>query len=216
MSTNPPRLTWIPRFAAGLAGAVGAEMALGLLVYLRGGLLGALTLVLCVEMAALAAGFWFAPRDAAPQWPGIRQAWLLSLFAYVAAAVVAASWEALEGLSTSWVSRGMGLAFLGAMPLYGIGLVLGAPDLDAGEPSPSARASAPLGAAVGFALVGFGRTTLEVAPFSYVAAAAVVAVGAFFQNHLLAEKEIRWRESAAQGTARDEVTLSAPTLGTPR
>ena len=201
MSSSPSRLAWMPTFAAGLAGAVGAEMALGLLVYLRGGLLGALTLVLCVEMAALAAGFWFAPRDAAPPWSGIRQAWFILLFTYVVAAVVAASWEALEGLSASWISRGMGLAFLGAMPLYGIGLVLGAPDLEENGSSPSTRAAAALGAAVGFALVGLGRTNLEVAPFSYVTAIVVVAVGAFSQARLLAEKETRWREWAALGAA---------------
>ena len=185
-------------------------MALGLLVYLRGGLLGALTFVLCVEMAALAAGLWFAPRDTAPPWAGIRQAWFLLLFIYVAAAAVAAGWEALEGLSASWISRGMGLAFLGAMPLYGTGLVLGAPDLDASGSRSSTRASAALGAAVGFALIGLGRTGLEVAPFSYVSAVVIVSAGAFFQTRLLTVKEARWREWAARGTAREEVPSPSP------
>lgn len=210
LSSSQPRLTWVPKFTAGFAGAVGAEMALALLVYLRGGLVGALTLVLCVEMAALAAGFWFAPRDTAPPWSGIRQAWFLLVFAYVGAAAVAASWETLEGLSATWISRGMGLAFLGAMPLYGIGLVLGATDLEEDGPSPPTRASAALGAAVGFAFVGLGRANLETAPASYVTAVLVVSAGAFHQARLLAAKEIRWREWAERGAARDEVALPAP------
>lgn len=215
MSSSQPRLTWMPTFAAGLAGAVGAEMALGLLVYLRGGLVGALTLVLCVEMVALAAGFWFAPRDTAPPWSGIRQAWFLLLFAYVAAAAVAASWETLEGLSATWIARGMGLAFLGAMPLYGIGLVLGATALEEDGPSPPTRASAALGAAVGFAFVGVGRLNLETAAASYVTAVLVISVGAFHQARLLRAKEIRWRQWAEHGTARHDLAPPARGVATP-
>jgi hypothetical protein len=176
-------------------------MALGLLLYVRGGFLGALTVVLCVEMAALAAGFWSAPRDNAPPWGGVRRAWFLLLMTYVAGAVVATSWEALEGLSASWVSRGIGLAFLGALPMYGTGLVLGV--ADPGE-SGHRGAAAALGAAAGFAVIGLARSSLQLAPFSYVAAVVVVAAGALVQSRVLGARELEWREWAERGTSRDD------------
>ena len=196
-------MSWIPPFAVGVAGAAAAEVALGLLLYVPGGFLGALTLVLCVEMASLAAGLWSAPRDVAPPWSGVRRAWFLLLLTYVAGAVTAAGWEVLGGLASSRLSRGLGLAFLGAFPLYGTGLVLGASGSDEGDWSLRTGVPAVIGAAVGFAMVGLGRGGLSIAPFSYVAGVVVVAAGFLVQGRVLGEKEDQWREWAERGTAGD-------------
>ena len=196
-------MSWIPPFAVGIAGAAAAEVALGLLLYVPGGFLGALTIILCVEMAALAAGLWSAPREAAPPWSGVRRAWFLLLLTYVAGAVTAAGWEVLGGLASSRLSRGLGLAFLGAFPLYGTGLVLGASGSDDGDWSVRTGVPAVMGAAVGFAMVGLGRGGLRIAPFAYVAGVVVIAVGSLVQSRILAEREDQWREWAEQGTAGD-------------
>ena len=201
MTGGVSRLTWMPAFAAGAAGAAAAEMAVGLLLYVRGGFMGALTLVLCVEMAALAAGLWSAPRDSAPPWAGVRRAWFLLVLAHGAGAAVAASWEALGGLSSSWLYRGMGLAFLGAVPLYGTGLVLGASGSDGGNGRGPTGAAAAMGAAVGFAMVGLGRGSLLIAPFSYVAGVVVVSAGALVQNRILRARAVQWIDWAQQGSA---------------
>src|SRR5688500_17629445 len=89
---NPPgpalrsvesRLTWLPAALAGAAGAASAELAVGLLLYVRGGFLGALTLILCAEAAALAFGLWSAPRDGDRPWSGVRRAWFVLLLSLV-------------------------------------------------------------------------------------------------------------------------------------
>jgi hypothetical protein len=192
---------WIPPFAVGVAGAAAAEVGLGLLLYVPSGFLGALTIILCVDMVALAAGLWSAPREVAPPWSGVRRAWFLLLITYVVGAVTAAGWEVLGGLASSRLSRGLGLAFLGAFPLYGTGLVIGASG--SGESDWSVRTGVPavIGAALGFAMVGLGRIGLRNAPFFYVAGVIVIAAGSLVQSRILAGKEDRWRECAEQGVA---------------
>ena len=203
-------MSWIPPFAVGAAGAAAAEVALGLLLYIPGGFLGALTIILCVEMAALAAGLWSAPREAVSPWSGVRRAWFLLLLTYVAGAVTAVGWEVLGGLASSRLSRGLGLAFLGAFPLYGTGLVLGASG--SGEGDWSVRTGVPtvIGAAAGFAMVGLGRSGLRIAPFSYVIGVVVVAMGFLVQSRIFAEREDQWREWAERGTAGDDPPGVAP------
>jgi len=204
------RVSWFPPFAVGVAGAAAAEVALGLLLYTPGGFLGALTLILCVEMAALAAGLWCAPREAVPPWVGVRRAWFLLLLTYVAGALTAASWEVLGGLASSRLSRGLGLAFLGAFPLYGTGLVLGASGSGDGDWGVRTGVPAVIGAAVGFAMVGLSHGGLRIAPFSYVTGVVVVAAGSLVQSRILGAREDQWREWAERGTAGDGPPDRAP------
>ena len=204
------RLAWLPPAAVGAAAAVSGEMALGLLLYTRGGFLGALTLVLCVQMSALGLGLWSAPRDAAPPWPGVRRAWFLLLLCHAAAAVVAASWEGLGGLAGNWRARGMGLVLLAALPLYATGVVLGAPALSDGDPAVSPGAPAAVGAALGFALVGVGRGAFRIAAFPFVASVVAVSIGALVHSRLLHARELRWHEWATRGTARDAIEAPVP------
>lgn len=192
------RVAWIPPAAVGAAAAASAEMALGLLTYTGYGFVGAFTLVLCVELLALGFGFWSSPTDAAPPWSGMRRAWLLLLLAHAAAAIVASSWEAVGGLAGTFLSRGLGLAFLGALPLYATGVVLGAPALSVGGgPASSPRVAAALGAAAGFGLLGAAGVALQLAAFPFVMGGLAVSVGALVHSRLLDARERVWREWAA-------------------
>ena len=198
------RVTWLPAAAVGAAAAASGEMAIGLLLYLRGGFMGALTLLLCVEAAALGLGLWSAPREGAPPWTHTRRAWLLLLLSLVAAAIVAATWEALGGLAGTWITRGLGLAFLAALPMYATGTVLGAKGLAEADAQLAAGPAAASGAALGFTLVGLGRSALQVAPLAYVTCVILVAAGALVHTTMLEERERRWREWAERGGSREE------------
>ena len=201
MSVPTPRIALITPLVVCAAAAATAEMAVGLLLYIRAGFLAALTVILCVQMSALALGLWCAPRDTAPPWRGLRRAWFLLLLTYAAGAVLAASWEVLGGLATTWASRGVGLAFLAALPLYATGLVLGAPALIEGSGTESGAAAA-IGAALGFAAVGLGGSGLRLAVSAYVAAMGMIAVGALLHARVLGAHARRWQEWAEHGTAR--------------
>jgi hypothetical protein len=202
-------MAWLPPAAAGAAGAASAELAVGLLLYVRGGFVGALTLILCAEAAALAFGFWAAPRDGAPPWTGMRRAWFVLLLSLVLGASVAAGWETLGGLAGTWFARGIGLACLAALPLYATGAVLGAPALGEGERAVATGPSAAAGAALGFGLVGLGRSALRVAPLAYVAGVVLVSIGALVHSRLLEEREELWRESEVDA-ALDGADLELP------
>lgn len=210
MSSMLTRLPWFPAAMVGAGAAAAAEMGVGLLLYSRGGILGALTLLLCVEAVALGCGLWAAPRDAAPPWTGVRRAWFVLLLSLILAAVVAASWEGLGGLSSTWPRRGLGLAFLAAFPLYAAGAVLGAPSLGDHESTSSAGPAAAVGAAFGFVLLGAGRGALRLAPVAYVSAVVLVSAGALVHTAILEERGQRWRDWAERGTARDDAGARPP------
>jgi hypothetical protein len=209
LSSVATRFAWLPSAAVGAAGAAAAEMAVGLLLYARGGFLGALTLILCAEAAALAFGLWSAPQDSAPPWPGMRRAWFVLVLSLVLGAALAASWEALGGLSATWLTRGLGLACLAALPLYGTGAVLGASALTEGDPPAPVGSPAAAGAVVGFALVGAGRSALMIAPLAYVGGIVLVSVAALLHGRMLEEREHRWREWAARGAAHGDEEIAA-------
>lgn len=121
------RLAWIPPFLLGFVGATCGELAGGLLLYSGEGLLRALTLLLAVELGALALGLWVGgaetPTDPLER---VRRRWLFCLVAFTAAAGFAAAWQMVDGTADSFASRGLGLALLGGLPLYAAGAVLGA------------------------------------------------------------------------------------------
>ena len=188
------RIAWIPALLVGAAAAATAEMALGLLLYMRAGVLTALTLVLCIQASALGCGLWLAPRDSAPPWAGVRRAWILLVLAYVGGTVLAVSWEALGGLASTWVRRGLGLAMLTALPLYATGLVLGAPALSqkTGVTGPAAA----LGAAIGFAGIGLGGIDLHVAASTYVMGITLASAAALIHGSVLEARARGWQEWA--------------------
>jgi hypothetical protein len=201
------RVAWLPPLLVGAAAAASAEMALGLLLYVSAGFVPALTLILCVQTGALAFGLWMAPRDAAPPWIGVRRAWFLLVLSYVGGAVLAASWEALGGLSSTWATRGLGLGMLTALPLYGSGLLLGAPALSEGVGKATAALAA-LGAAIGFAVIGVLGAGLELAATAYVTGMCAISVAALIHGGVLGASEQRWREWAERGATGESAAFS--------
>jgi hypothetical protein len=195
------RLAWLPPAAVGAAAAAAFEMSIALLLYVGGRLVGALTLILCTAAAAFGLGLWSAPRDEAPPWLAMRRAWFVLVLSLVVGALLAARWEALGGLSATWLGRGLGLACLAAWPLYGAGAVLGANALAEVDPPAPVGPAAAAGAVAGFALMGFGRSALMVAPLAYVGGVVLVSIGAFVHGRLLDEREERWRDWAERGNA---------------
>jgi hypothetical protein len=211
----PARFAWLPPLLVGAAAAASAEMSLGLLLYVTTGFLPALTLILCMQTAALAFGLWMAPTDPAPPWTGVRRAWFLLVLSYVGGAVVAATWESLGGLSSTWATRGLGLALLTVLPLYASGLLLGAPAMSVGI----GRGTGPLaslGAALGFAVVGALGAGLRLAASAYVTGMTAVSAAALIHSGVLGAAERRWRasnEASAAGASSPEPSPPVPPPG---
>ena len=203
------RFAWLPPLLVGGAAAAGAEMALGLMLYVTTGFLPALTLILCFQTGALAFGLWMAPGDTEPPWRGVRRAWFLLVLSYVAGAVLAASWEALGGLSSTWATRGLGLGLLTVLPLYASGLLLGAPAMSEGVGRGTGPLAA-LGAVLGFAAVGAFGAGLRLAASAYVTAMTAVSAAALIHSGVLGAAEKRWRAAADQTASDDAVARSVP------
>ena len=110
-------------FFLGMASAVVLEAGLGMLVYVSPGLLPALTVVLAVALGALGLGLALGPpRPWSPT--GGRWRWFLALGALLVAAVSSLGWTFQGGVPQSGWERGLDLAVLVALPLYGLGACL--------------------------------------------------------------------------------------------
>jgi len=156
---NRGKLAWVPPFMAGAAAATAAELAAGLLLYSTLGFLRALTVVLTVQMGAIALGFWSATgQRRVGRVEAVRRRWLVCLVAFTAAAVYSGVWRFLGDNVSAGLSQGLGLALLGGLPLFAVAALLGAmAQLDREDPGRpgSVGASAALGAGVGFLVTGF-------------------------------------------------------------
>lgn len=179
----------VPPFAAGVSAAVAVELSVGLLLYADEGLLPALTLILTVEIGALGLGLW---TGSIPLWGGVveqvRRRWLFCLIVFALAAALSAGMDLLEDLPVTGLAQGLGLGFLGGLPLFSIGALLGAMG-DRGRacsPSPvGLGASAVLGAAAGFWMAG---TVLipSAAPYSvYLFCLVLLSGGALLHGWVL-------------------------------
>lgn len=144
----------VPPFIAGLAAAVAAELATGLLLYATAGFLRALTLILAVLLGSLALGLWTAPGgDSVVE--SLRRRWLLTLVSFAGAAAVSGAWSMRGGLAEDGLARGIGLAFLAAVPLYACGALLaGIASVEAPERRSNVAATAAAGAAAGALITG--------------------------------------------------------------
>lgn len=152
-----------PPFAVGAIVAVASEITAGLLLYSGLGFLQALSVILAVEMSALALGLWSVssiPEAAFVE--SLRRRWLFLLLAFAAAAFFSAGWEILGGLSAERSTQALGMALLGGLPLFAGGAVLGLlmrdearlrTSLDGGLPTPESFAA--FGAGAGFLATGF-------------------------------------------------------------
>ena len=96
---------------------------MALLLYDGPGLMRSLTTVLVVLTTALALGLWTAPA-AGGAVDALRRRWLFCMVAFLLATLFSASWTVLGRLGEGALGQGLGLAALGALPLYATGTVL--------------------------------------------------------------------------------------------
>jgi hypothetical protein len=176
-----------------------AELAVGLLLYARPGFLRALTVILAVQLVALATGLATAPaRTAQGHWSpraalSMRWRWLLAVISFVVGAVAAGGWSLLGGLAGSGIQRGVGLAALGALPLLTAGGVLGG--LAARSPHVRVMAWAVSGAAVGAWALG-GVLLPRVVPTSlFLIGTILLSAGALLDGGV--DRDRFEREAAA-------------------
>jgi hypothetical protein len=182
-------------------------MSTGLLLYSDDGLLPALTLILTIEMGALGLGLWSAPLPvgggAVEQ---LRLRWLFCLVTFALGATVAAAFNVTSAVPRNGLGQGVGLALLGALPLFSVGTLLGAMsrsgDSDRGYRStaatptvvspPTAVTSPPavgppavIGAGIGFLLAG-GLLIPITAPYTlYLFCLVILSAGALLQGWAL-------------------------------
>lgn len=179
--TRPHPLRWLPPFLVGTVAATAAEVAGGLLLYTGPGLVRSLTVVLAVCAGALGLGLALPPAGTRDPVDGLRRRWLLCLGAFLLATVYSASWSAVRGWAGTALSQGLGLAFLGGLPLYACGGVLGAmgplTGSDDGRGAHGVGGAAVLGTAFGFLATGLALP-MVLAPASLLLACLVLLSGA--------------------------------------
>lgn len=114
------RRRWMPPFFVGVAVAVVLEAGVGLLLFVSPGLMPALTVILGVAWGSF--GLGLATRPGHPPAPGtVRWRWLLALGSLLIAAVLSLGWSFHGGVHETGLVRGLHLAALVALPLYGLG-----------------------------------------------------------------------------------------------
>ena len=112
--------------SAGMSATVAATLSGGLLLYSGEGLMRALSVLLAVLAISLAAGIAMdLPRGSTFR-SGLRTRWRGVLLAFVVAAVFASSWGFMGDQASRPVNLALGLLLLGALPMFAIGMVLGA------------------------------------------------------------------------------------------
>jgi len=112
--------------AIGAALALGSALATGLLLYSGEGLIRALSVVLTVLAGSFAVGLSIGISRKESFKVVLRRRWRTALTAYVIAALYAASWSFQGDEASLPRNLGLGLAFLGALPCFSAGMVLGA------------------------------------------------------------------------------------------
>jgi hypothetical protein len=141
-------------------------MSAGLLLYSEEGFLPALTLILTVETGALALGLWsgsLSPRREVVE--GLRRRWLFALVTFAIAAAFSTGLTFFDEVFRGGLGQGLGLAFLGSLPLFALGSLLSGMT-DSGEAS-LGRVGLPavVGVALGFLLTG-GFLLPNMAPYT--------------------------------------------------
>jgi hypothetical protein len=167
-----PLRGWLPTILVGASAATVAELTAGLLLYASEGFIRSLTIILTVEMLALAVGLWTAPV-----WPtattagasdpdeefvddgveSLRRRWSLLLMVFAVAALYAGVWGMLQAYAPTPLFQGLGLGLLGALPLFAVGGLLGRMVTWEARRGPDRRrvgTPAALGASLGFLCAG--------------------------------------------------------------
>ena len=217
MTRSRAILATVPPLLVGVSIAAAAEMSASLLLYSAEGFLPALTLILTVETGALALGLWsgtFHLGDGAVE--QVRRRWLFSLVTFALAAVFSTGMTFIEELLTGGIGQGLGLAFLGSLPLFALGSLLGAmarPGGEIGVPTASIGIPSVVGVAVGFLLTG-GFLLPNMAPYTvYLACLTSLSGGALFQGWVLdgrPQRNVLERRWSTRGEVRVEERLDSP------
>jgi hypothetical protein len=207
---NRSFLGFVPPMVVGASVAGAAEMSAGLLLYSTDGFLPALTLILTVETGALALGLWSGGLqlgDGVVE--QVRRRWLFSLVTLALAAAYAAGMTFVEDLLTGGIGQGLGLAFLGSLPLFALGSLLGAMVRSGGVGVPrpaSVGVSAVGGLALGFLLTG-GFLLPNMAPYTlYLVCLTALSGGALLQGWVLDARPLE-RILDSAWTGRGEVRV---------
>ncbi|MFP3948717.1 MAG: hypothetical protein ACLFWG_08295 [Longimicrobiales bacterium] len=193
------RVTWVPPFLVGLAGAAAGEMATGLLLYSTEGFLRALTVILVTELSALGLGF-LTSRSVRPiDVDGLRRRWLVSILSFAAAAIFAGAWGMSPGSAIAPLVQGVGLGLLAALPLFSVGVVLGVLSSSGDDRETSIAAPASFGAALGLLLTGlYGVPSLQPASV-YLFCVVAVSAAALLHGWIM---DRRIRVLPLQGSGR--------------
>lgn len=200
-------LATLPALVVGISAAGAAEMSAGLLLYSTEGFLPALTLILTVETGAFALGLWSGSVPTKlPLAERLRRRWLFVLVTFAVAAAFSTGMTLLGELFNGGVGQGLGLAFLGSLPLFALGSLLGGM---VGQADPSLRRvalPAVVGLALGFLLTG-GFLLPNLAPYTlYLLCLTALSGGALLNGWLLGS-EPRARVLAEARTARGEALV---------
>jgi len=172
----------LPPFLTGAALAVVGSVAVGLLLYGGVGFIPALSVILAVLFLSLGVGVWVGAGPAAEESvDAIRRRWLLALVTISIAAVFAGLWEVFQGFGAGALAQGLGLALLGALPMYSGGVVLGALQSTSGRrirggSGPPALVGVGVGIALGghFLFPGLSPTAILLLCLMSVSAAALL------------------------------------------
>ena len=117
-------MTWMPAFVVGGAAAVSGHLAVGMLLFEDDGMFRALTVILAVELGALALGLGSRIPRGADVVRSLQLRWVFLLVSFVAAAGFALAWTLFRGFGGVAVTQGLGLALLGGLPFYASGMLL--------------------------------------------------------------------------------------------
>ncbi len=199
----------VPAFLVGVAAATAAEVSASLLLYSGPGLIRSLTTILAVEAAGFGLGLASAPRPHPRIVDSLRRRWLLCLVLFLGATLYSATWSLTEGVGQAALSQGLGLAFLGALPLYGCGLVLGTmSSVDEGARARlGSGAAAALGAAMGFVLTGLALPRILAPASLFLGSLVFLSAAGLFYGALLDRRlrvQVVERRSAGSVDARVE------------
>lgn len=186
MRRSPSILGTVPPFLVGLAGAGVAEISATLLLYTTEGFLPALTLILAVESAAFALGLWSGSvHMEAGTVEQVRLRWLFALVALSMAAAFSTGMTVLEEAFRGGLGQGLGLAFLGSLPLFALGSLLAAMGRSRSPGSWRLAVSTAFGLAAGFLLTGV-LLLPNLAPYTlYLLLLSVLSGGALLHGWVL-------------------------------
>lgn len=207
---RPHPFRWLPPFLVGMSAAVAAEVALALLLYDGPGLTRSLTTVLVVEALALSLGLWAVPVSGRDAVEALRRRWLFCMVVFLGATLFSAFWSLIQRVGEGGLGQGIGLAAMGALPLYACGTVLaGMSAVEREHPvgrTERLAGAAALGAAVGFLATGLALPRILTPASLYLSCLVLLSAGGLVYGAAL-DRRLRVRVRARRPSATGEVRV---------